>query len=379
MWNVEGAGAMKELEVLKLENDRLLRLAQRDSLTGLLNRMAIEVQVNKSLEAKIPGVFLMIDVDEFKYINDKYGHPTGDRVLTGLSKIMELVFFKKDIIGRIGGDEFAVFLPGNYKKSMVENKVNSLKNRFAQAGKELGIESQISITVGAEFSQCTDRFQTLYERADIAMRVGKTNWKKSLYFYEASMKAVENMRKERALYPTSSNDIKCISHLLRENALPKGAYYQEFNTFISIYRFLERGLKRTGLSIQMILLTLTDQSCVFVSLEEREFLMERLRESLCTSLRSSDIYSQYSSCQLVAMLPGSTPKNMDIITNRIQNAFRVRVPNREDLILSFSYYPLQPSSAGNAADACASKIQARSEEKQEIQHGRETAKADSAI
>lgn len=170
-----------------------------------------------------------------------------------------------------------------------------------------------------------------------------------------------------------------ISHLLRENALPKGAYYQEFNTFISIYRFLERGLKRTGLRIQMILLTLTDQSCVFASLDEREFLMERLRESLCTSLRSSDIYSQYSSCQLVAMLPGSTPKNMDIITNRIQNAFRVRVPNREDLILSFSYYPLQPSSAGNAADACASKIQARSEEKQEIQHGRETAKADSAI
>lgn len=340
---------MKELEVLKLENDRLFRLAQQDSLTGLLNRRAIEAQVNKCLGAHTPGVFLMIDVDEFKYINDKYGHPTGDRVLIELSRVMKLLFFKKDIIGRMGGDEFGVFLPGEYKESMVESKVSSLKNRFAQAGTELGIGSRIRITVGAEFSQRTDRFQMLYERADTAMRVGKTNWKKTLHFYESSMKAGEYVRKERPVYPTPSSDINCISLLLREAAFPKGAYCQEFNTFISIYRFLERGLKRTGLRIQMILLTLTDQSCAFVSLDEREFLMEKLRESLCISLRSSDIYSQYSSCQLAAMLPGSTRENMDMITTRIQNAFRVRVPNREDLVLSFSYYPLQPPSTESAA------------------------------
>ena len=72
------------------------------------------------------------------------------------------------------------------------------------------------------------------------------------------------------------------------------------------------------------------------------FLMEKLRESLCSSLRSSDIYTRYSSCQFLAMLPGAALENMNIITTRIQNSFRVRVPDREDLLLSFSFYPLQP-------------------------------------
>lgn len=335
---------MKELEILKLENERLFRLTQQDSLTGLLNRKAAEAQVNKSLATHIPGVFLMIDIDEFKYINDKYGHPTGDKVLTELSRILRWVFFAKDILVRMGGDEFAVFLPGEYQKSMVESKVSSLKDRFAQAGKELCAGSRISITVGAEFVQRTDTFQTLYERADIAMRAGKTDRKKTLHFYEASIKVGKHVRKQQTASLTSSSDINYISHLLKESNFPKGAYCQEFDTFISIYRFLERGLKRTGLRVQMILLTLTDQHNTFVSLKEREFLMEKLMESLCTALRSSDIYSQYSSCQLVAMLPGCTRENIDLITTRIQDAFRVRVPDREDLTVSFSYYPLQPPS-----------------------------------
>lgn len=73
-----------ELEVLKMENSRLQKLTQQDSLTGLLNRRAIESEVNKLLTDKISGVFLMMDIDEFKYINDKYGHLTGDRTLVEL-------------------------------------------------------------------------------------------------------------------------------------------------------------------------------------------------------------------------------------------------------------------------------------------------------
>lgn len=162
-----------ELEVLKMENSRLQKLIQQDSLTGLLNRRAIESEVNKLLTDKISGVFLMMDIDEFKYINDKYGHLTGDRVLVELSRIMELCFFRKDLIGRIGGDEFAVFMPGEYQEDMIENKVSSLNSRFKQAGKQLGINGRLCVTIGAEFSRDTDSFQTLYEKADIAMRIGK--------------------------------------------------------------------------------------------------------------------------------------------------------------------------------------------------------------
>ena len=347
-----------ELEVLKMENSRLQKLTQQDSLTGLLNRRAIESEVNKLLTDKIPGVFLMMDIDEFKYINDKYGHLTGDRTLVELSRIMELCFFRKDLIGRIGGDEFAVFMPGEYKEDMIKNKVGSLNSRFKQAGQQLGINGRLCVTVGAEFSRDTDSFQTLYEKADIAMRIGKKDWNKALNFYKPTMKTSDAGMETRQNHSVAASDIKAISLQLREEPCISGengsgavffsnctlrcVYCQNYDVFISVYRFLVRGLSRTGSSVHMILVSMTDQDGVFISLDNRAFLMEKLRESLCSSLRSSDIYTRYSSCQFLAMLPGAALENMNIITTRIQNSFRVRVPDREDLLLSFSFYPLQP-------------------------------------
>ena len=331
-----------ELEVLKMENSRLQKLTQQDSLTGLLNRRAIESEVNKLLTDKISGVFLMMDIDEFKYINDKYGHLTGDRTLVELSRIMELCFFRKDLIGRIGGDEYAVFMPGEYKEDMIKNKVGSLNSRFKQAGQQLGINGRLCVTVGAEFSRETDSFQTLYEKADIAMRIGKKDWNKALNFYKPTMKTSDAGMETRQNHSVAASDIKAISLQLRESNPAKGAYCQNYDAFISVYRFLVRGLSRTGSSVHMILVSMTDQDGVFISLDNRAFLMEKLRESLCSSLRTSDIYTRYSSCQFLAMLPGAALENMNIITTRIQNSFRVRVPDREDLLLSFSFYPLQP-------------------------------------
>ena len=70
--------------------------------------------------------------------------------------------------------------------------------------------------------------------------------------------------------------------------------------------------------------------------------MERLQESIRSSLRFSDIYTQYSSCQFLAMAVCAGRENMDIITDRIEKAFLVREPDRPDIRLSFSFYPLQP-------------------------------------
>lgn len=343
---VEGTGTIEEIKILKSENARLNKLAQQDALTGLLNRRAIETQVDEMLKHYDSGVFLMMDVDEFKYINDKYGHLAGDRTLMELANIMKQCFFKKDLLGRMGGDEFAVFLPGAHNENMVESKVEHLNDRFAQMGRRLGIGGQIRITVGAEFLREGDSFHTLYERADTAMRFGKSDWRKSLHFYKPDMKACGTDSGSRRVHPAASSDINYIGCQIRESNPVKGAYCQDYNTFIAIYRFLERGLERTGLRVHMILLSLTDQCGTFVALDDREFLIEKLRESLCGSLRASDIYTQYSSCQFLAMLPGAARENMSVVTARIQNSFRIRVPDREDLVLSFSFYPLQPTAAG---------------------------------
>jgi len=100
---------------IRSERMRIMRsLMERDGLTGLLNHTKIREQLDLSVEKarrqKTNLVFAMIDIDRFKSVNDSYGHSTGDRVLNGLARLLQQRLRKTDIIGRYGGEEFAVVL-----------------------------------------------------------------------------------------------------------------------------------------------------------------------------------------------------------------------------------------------------------------------------
>ena len=334
---------MEEVDVLRVENDRLRLLAQQDSLTGLLNRGAMEARVAALLEEQTPGVLLMIDADNFKNVNDRYGHLMGDRALRELARLLGYYFGKGSVIGRMGGDEFAVFLAGRQTRQQVADLAERLNARIAQAGNALGIGSGFRVTMGAEFAQNGDSFSRLYERADCAMLAGKRARTKSVRFYDASLKRQAPDPAARQPTQPPSVDIKYISRQLREKTPAAGACFYDFNTFLSVYRFLERGLKRSGQHIQLILVSLTNQYGDFIALEERDRLVERLRESIYATLRTSDIYTQYSACQFLVMAPGAAQEHTDRITERIQTAFHARSPDRTDIRLFFCFYPLQPA------------------------------------
>lgn len=89
---------------------RIEEQRDRDELTGLLNKAAIEREVCKSLEEKEKGYILIVDIDNFKQINDQYGHLVGDAVLSAYAKSFEEVFSELSLIGRFGGDEFILFV-----------------------------------------------------------------------------------------------------------------------------------------------------------------------------------------------------------------------------------------------------------------------------
>lgn len=97
---------------IRVERMRIIRsFMDRDSLTGLLNHTKTKEQLNYHLElagrTNAPLVFAMIDIDKFKAVNDTYGHPSGDRVILSLSRLLQQRLRKTDIIGRYGGEEFA--------------------------------------------------------------------------------------------------------------------------------------------------------------------------------------------------------------------------------------------------------------------------------
>ncbi len=100
---------------LKEANDKLRELTFRDGLTGLYNHMYFqdffENEIQKSIRYKTPVSLLLLDIDHFKSINDRYGHPTGDHVLIEASKVLVKLVRHCDIVARYGGEEFAIVLP----------------------------------------------------------------------------------------------------------------------------------------------------------------------------------------------------------------------------------------------------------------------------
>ena len=110
-------------KILQIEDLRknLSNSAKKDPLTGIWNRKFIEDDMEKYFLTKNKGIFILFDVDNFKKVNDTYGHVFGDSILCKFARIIENKVGVRDVEARIGGDEFAVFLKGDY----TDDEINS--------------------------------------------------------------------------------------------------------------------------------------------------------------------------------------------------------------------------------------------------------------
>lgn len=184
------------------ERERLTRVAERDIMTGLYNHAAAENHIKEILMQSTGErcCFLMIDLDDLRTINSDLGHPEGDRALCGIANAIKSTFGEEHILGRIGGDEFVVFLTNAPEEGLIRSWVNA----FMHSVSDLRVGSKNNTPVHASVGGAvgivgeTD-FKTLYEQADLALYYTKAMGKNDFNIYEPELE------KRNFVYrPTSS-------------------------------------------------------------------------------------------------------------------------------------------------------------------------------
>lgn len=158
--------------------------AERDDLTGVFNRRAAMERVRDyQAVSDGPCALIFIDIDNFKDVNDRYGHPAGDRVLLHLADFLRSAVRSEDIVARFGGDEFAVFVPGVGAGPRLDQLVERIRTEAFEGFDREILEDPtrtLSLSIGVACSQGPgELFDELYHRADEALysvkRSGKNN------------------------------------------------------------------------------------------------------------------------------------------------------------------------------------------------------------
>lgn len=172
---------IKTREQLENQAEKLKSLASTDELTGLLNRREMNYRsgllLEQALRSNYATALLIIDIDDFKLINDKFGHLEGDRVLKELGQRLKSFGRQTDLISRYGGEEFLIMLPDT-------NKTDTLLfcQRLHQLIAEVKVaERALTVSIGASISDSNSSFTELFSRADSAVYQAKANGKHTTY------------------------------------------------------------------------------------------------------------------------------------------------------------------------------------------------------
>ena len=165
------------------DKQALLKRVQTDLYTGLLNKQTTEELISERIINGI-GVLFLIDIDDFKDFNDKIGHEAGDEVLKCFSNLLTGVFRKRDIVGRVGGDEFMVYISDTSDVSTAGEKATEILSRlqtgFDYNNRRLYINVSIGIAIIND-AHCT--FSEAYNQADNALYAAKANGKNSYQIF----------------------------------------------------------------------------------------------------------------------------------------------------------------------------------------------------
>lgn len=176
----------EQIDAEKRNRDKLLYLSETDTMTGISNRGCGERKIKDYVSHGQDGMFMLIDIDKFKSINDSFGHSVGDTVIIAVAQALKNAFRSTDVVMRLGGDEFAAFARGVTDTEAAGYIVDRLlSNINAISIPELG-DHEIQISGGISFYRSDEMisFDELYTRADHSTYKSKEHDGTHVTFYE---------------------------------------------------------------------------------------------------------------------------------------------------------------------------------------------------
>ncbi|MBQ6966658.1 MAG: diguanylate cyclase [Lachnospiraceae bacterium] len=294
--------------------ESLTEEASIDKLTGFLNKVSGTEKVTDICRGS-SGSLMILDLDNFKLVNDIFGHDMGDRILVAFSDVVRRNVRQGDVVCRIGGDEFMAFFPGITEEesvSSLSDRLNAdlLKEAASLMGEDHGIPLGISIGVAMESAGVND-FQLMFQYADSALYEVKRNGKHGYMIFDPETTEVST---EEDLGAELSKVIRIVS----ERGDAKGAMLLGQEAFSWNYRFIERFLTRYGGSAARILFSLTSD-------EKGPIFSEMVSEfgrSLSQTLRRTDIILQWQQSRFLVVLPLYSEKETIKVIDRIMNSWK---------------------------------------------------------
>ncbi len=192
-------GLMFDISESKAAEAQIVFLAEHDGLTGLINRRKFQEelmrQVSYAHRYKHQGVLLFLDLDQFKYINDSFGHHAGDEFLVQVAGRLRRALRTTDVLGRLGGDEFGIILPECDEQNAKATARHILDTLSGSEILVRGVNAtRVSASIGMiQFPREDHSPSELLASADAAMYMAKDSGRNNFHWYTSADKGVEHM------------------------------------------------------------------------------------------------------------------------------------------------------------------------------------------
>lgn len=289
--------------------------ANKDTLTGLWNRKYTIGKVNELLKKHSnQGAVFMLDIDNFKGINDSYGHIFGDEILINISRVIMEMVRQNDIGCRLGGDEFMIYLNGISDAAtagkIASRLIKTLNTNVRYPDNVRGVCTSVGIALAP-----TDgiNFDELYSSSDKALYQAKNSGKNIFCFYD-------DINEEDETVKEIKNDLEYIRARLGEKEPMNGSFCVGYEEFKNIAQYIRRSIVRNKRNVVYILFT-TEFVGQHFSTEKMNAVMSALENSVKTLLRVGDVVTRYSNTQILAILMDSNEENAEIVAGRVCDDF----------------------------------------------------------